>query len=162
MKTFLPSLGVLSAMLVAFILGQNLNLLAAHPGSSTPSPVTAQNPGGVPVPGAAEVLVYDSNDGPGSAANGILAVTGSYGIGTSVLYIIDTNSRQLSVYEARGGSQGSRRVVHVGSRRIDYDLQLESFNDESKYSPTELRKLFDRRPAAKGAAKTGKDARRGR
>ena len=38
-----------------------------------------------------------------------------------MLYLIDTNSRQLAVYEARGGSAGNRRVVLVGARRIDLD-----------------------------------------
>ena len=46
-------------------------------------------------------------------------MTGSYGVGTSVLYLIDTEKKQLLVYEARGGSQSMRRIVLVGARRID-------------------------------------------
>jgi len=151
MKTLLPSFGVLALMLAAFLCGQHLIPLQAQGRGPIQTPPPTPDPAAAPTPADQNVLVYDSNDGPATAANGILAVTGSYGIGTSVLYVIDTRSRQLSVYEARGGSEGSRRVVHVGSRRIDLDLQLESFNDESKYSPSDLAKLFGRRPKAKGS-----------
>ena len=48
----------------------------------------------------------------GPAIAGIfLAVTGSYGLGTSVLYLIDAKNRQLAVYEARGGSPDMRRKL---------------------------------------------------
>ncbi len=151
-------------MLAAFLLGQNLSFLEAQGRGpiQTPPQTPPQTPTTAAVPGESNVLVYDSNDGPASASNGILAVTGSYGVGTSVLYVIDTKHRQLSVYEARGGSQGTLRVVHVGSRRIDLDLQLESFNDESKYSHSELLRLFDRRPKAKGSSQGDERVRKGR
>ena len=82
-------------------------------------------------------------------------MTGSYGIGTSVLYLIDTNNQQLAVYEARGGSAGQRRVVLVGARRIDLDLQLPSYNDRSEYEYDDLKKLFDRRGKKNPAPTTG-------
>ena len=69
--------------------------------------------------------IYDSDDGTAAQGDGIIAVTGSYGVGTSVLYVIDTKSKQLAVYEARGGSGNGRRIYLVGARRIDLDLQLE-------------------------------------
>ncbi len=87
-------------------------------------------------------------------ANGVIAVTGSYGIGTSVLYVLDTKSQQLAVYEARGGSQNSRRVFLVGARRVDLDLQLEGYNDESEFTYGELRKRFNK-AAAKGTTTEG-------
>lgn len=59
----------------------------------------------------------------------VIAVTGEYGQGTSVLYVIDTKRRQLAVYEARGGTQS--KLSFVAARRIDLDLQLVGFNDES-------------------------------
>ena len=83
-------------------------------------------------------LMLEGSGGTASASNGFLAVTGSYGVGTSVLYVIDTMRRQIAVYEARGGSQGSRRLSLVGARRIDLDLQLEGYNDQSEYSYSEL------------------------
>jgi len=100
-------------------------------------------------------FVYAEESGASSANNGFIAVTGSYGVGTSVLYLIDTNNQQLAVYEARGGSAGNRRVVLVGARRIDLDLQLPSYNDRSEYEYGDLRKLFDKRGKKQGSASTG-------
>ena len=45
---------------------------------------------------------------------------------------IDTNTKQLAVYEARGGSAGGRKLFLVGARRIDLDLQLVGYNDDSE------------------------------
>lgn len=90
-------------------------------------------------------LIVDSGSGStSSSTNGFLAVTGSYGVGTSVLYLIDTAKRQLACYEARGGSQNSRRLTLVGARRIDLDLQLEGYNDESEWSYSDLLQKFER------------------
>ncbi len=75
----------------------------------------------------------------------IIAITGDYGVGTSVLYVIDTKEKVLSVYEARGGSKASRRVVWVGARRIDLDLKIQSYNDESEVSYKELQDIFNKR-----------------
>lgn len=90
-----------------------------------------------------EPLVFGGDSG-GSAAsnNGFMAVTGSYGIGTSVLYLFDTNNKQLLVYEARGGTQSMRRLVLVGARRIDLDLELIDYNDESEYTRRDLARMF--------------------
>lgn len=110
---------------------------------------------GAPEPTGSAPIVYTEEGGASSANNGFIAVTGSYGVGTSVLYLIDTNSRQLAVYEARGGSAGNRRVVLVGARRIDLDLQLPSYNDRSEYEYDDLKKLFDRRGKKDRSATTG-------
>lgn len=131
----------------AFLLGQ---LLTHRPGevaaqggrgpvNPPPVPPAEPTPGpGVPVP-------YGGDSGQSASANGFLAVTGSYGIGTSVLYLIDTHRQQIAVYEARGGSTETRRMVFVGARRIDLDLQLEGYNDRSEYEYKDLKRLFDRR-----------------
>jgi hypothetical protein len=120
-----------------------------------------------PPPTTAAPLVYGGDSGASAAANGFIAVTGSYAVGTSVLYVIDTNTKQLAVYEARGGSPGGRKLYLVGARRIDLDLQLEGYNDESQYDYAALRRMFDDNdkrtapaaPAAEtrsGAAESGK------
>ncbi len=107
------------------------------PGSRRPTPPTVEAKT-APAP-----LVYGGDSGSAASANGILAVTGSYGVGTSVLYLIDTNTKQLAVYEARGGSPNSRRLFLVGARRIDLDLQLEGYNDESEFSYQALKREFE-------------------
>jgi hypothetical protein len=94
-------------------------------------------------PAAPSTLVYPGDSFTAGSNNGFIAVTGSYGVGTSVLYVLDTVHRQLAVYEARGGTQGSRRLFLVGARRIDLDLQIESYNDESEYSYRDLQKRFE-------------------
>jgi hypothetical protein len=127
----------------AFFAGRGLDAVDAQ-GRPGPQPRTPP-PTGTPPDGAIPpVLVYGEDGGSSASANGFLAVTGSYGVGTSVLYVLDTESRQLAVYEARGGSQGSRRLTLVGARRIDLDLQLEGYNDESEFSYEQLRRRFDR------------------
>jgi len=63
----------------------------------------------------------------------------------SVLYVIDTKSRQMAVYRSFNGDG----VELVGARRIAHDLKLVSWNDrtEEGMSPTELesgyRKFLD-------------------
>ncbi len=57
----------------------------------------------------------------------MIAVTGTYGGGASVLYVIDTKARQLAVYETRNG----RSVRLIAARKIDYDLRIPQFHDES-------------------------------
>ena len=59
----------------------------------------------------------------------MIAVTGEFGSGTSVLYLVDTRGKTLLVYEARGGSQQDLKLV--GARDISYDLKLRSYNDKS-------------------------------
>jgi hypothetical protein len=100
-------------------------------------------------------LVYGEEGSSASSNNGFLAVTGSYGVGTSVLYLVDTVSRQLAVYEARGGGAEQRRIVLVGARRIDLDLQLRGYNDRSEYEYDQLERLFKRGGKQDPEVKTG-------
>ena len=95
-------------------------------------------------------LVFGESGSTGASANGFIAVTGSYGVGTSVLYLIDTVNGQISVYEARGGTQSMRRLVWVGARRIHRDLEVLGYRDESEYSFRDLDRMFQRQQ--KGAA----------
>jgi hypothetical protein len=76
------------------------------------------------------------------AGNGMIAVTGIDLTGSSVLYLVDTNAKQLAVYQASGGSDSMQGVKLVGARKIDLDLQLEGLNDKSQYSYEDLEKRF--------------------
>jgi hypothetical protein len=135
----------------AFLVGRSMPLsapeLAAQGGRGPANPPPAPEPTEPPTSGAggAPQVVYSEEGGQASAANGFLAVTGSYGVGTSVLYLIDTVSRQLAVYEAQGGTAGQRRIVLVGARKLDLDLQLEGYNDRSEYPYRRLKTLFEQR-----------------
>lgn len=144
---------------VVFMAGQLLPALR-------PATIEAQGRGPVNTPppadpkpgetrGQPEVVYAEAAGGSAGAANGFLAVTGSYGVGTSVLYVLDTVNRQLAVYEARGGSTESRRLVLVGARRIDLDLQIESYNDQSEFEYSKLKDLFEKRGRKERDGKSG-------
>lgn len=154
MKSWQQTLLLGAGFGVSFLLGQAVpNLVTAQGrGPVNPAPAPAE-----PAPGGttSDVEVIPMEGGQTATANGFVAVTGSYGVGTSVLYLIDTVGRQLAVYEARGGSAEQRRVVLVGARRIDLDLQLRSYNDRSEYEYDELEKLFEKRGRKDHEVKTG-------
>ena len=154
----LHGLAVAALVAIAFAAGsltRPTTALSASPQGRGPVPTPA--PETSSVPREEGPLLYGGESGQSAAANGLIAVTGSYGVGTSVLYVLDTRSRQLAVYEARGGSPGSRRLVLVGARRIDLDLQLEGYKDESEFSYRDLVREFQRRGAS--GATGGSDGR---
>jgi len=103
-----------------------------------------KNPRGTGTPTESELLPYESGGNGMAQGNGIIAVTASYGVGTAVVFVIDTNEKQMAIYEARGGSKGGRRLYLVGARRIDLDLKLEGYHDESEYSYQKLRAEFEK------------------
>jgi len=74
----------------------------------------------------------------------MIAVTGIDLTGSSILYLVDTEKKQLAIYQATGGTETMQGVKLVGARRIDLDLQLEGFNDRSQYPYEELEKRFAR------------------
>jgi len=184
MKPWIQTLLLGAGFGAAFLLGQRLSVLAAPSpvaagvgghaslGEFTAQPVLmaqgrggpvnppppAPGPGTTAEPGEPTVVYTEDVSSAAVSNNGFLAVTGSYGIGTSVLYLVDTKSRQLAVYEARGGTQGQRQIVLVGARRIDLDLQLEGYNDRSEYDYRGLQDLFRRRGRKDPDVRTGLEA----
>jgi hypothetical protein len=74
------------------------------------------------------------------SAPNMLAVTGSVGSNTAVLYVVDTEKKSLAVYRAIG----AKGVRFVGARRIKYDFELISFNDASPkgYRVSELKEGY--------------------
>lgn len=106
---------------------------------TTTGPVIVQRP--LPTPPA--IATADSN-------RTMIAVTGIDLTGSSILYLVDTENRQLAVYQASGGSDSMQGIKLVGARKIDLDLKLEGFNDKSQYSYEDLERKFaeiDRAPA---------------
>jgi len=157
MKSWHNSLLFGAAFGAVFVLGRWLpqpvpaTIQAQGRGPVTPPPPEEPESG---EPAAPEV-VYAESGGSSDSGNGFVAVTGSYGVGTSVLYVLDTVGRQLAVYEARGGSNDMRRLVLVGARKIDLDLQIESYNDRSEFDYPRLKTLFERRDRKDHEAKSG-------
>jgi hypothetical protein len=85
-----------------------------------------------------QVLPGVSHGGTADSNNRMIAVTGVDVTGQSVLYLVDTEARQLAVYQASGGSSGTQGLKLVGARRIDLDLQLDGFNDKTTNGSTAL------------------------
>ena len=82
---------------------------------------------------------YGTSDSNGS----MIAVTGVDVTGGSLLYLVDTERRHLTIYQATGGTKSTMNVRWVGARNIDLDLQVDGWNDESEYSYKELAKAFE-------------------
>ena len=89
-------------------------------------PAVAAGPqeGFQPIPMTASGMASDSN-------NRMIAVTGVDITGQSVLYLVDTEAKQLAVYQASGGAAGTNSVRLVGARRIELDMELDGFNDKT-------------------------------
>ena len=88
----------------------------------------------------------------GDSNDRMIAVTGIDITGSSVLYVIDTLERRLSVYQADGGSRSTSGIKWVGARNIDLDFEVDGWNDKSELSYKQLRdqlEASDLLPAAK-------------
>lgn len=94
-------------------------------------------------------LPYSPGFGTADSNERMIAVTGVDVTGGSILYLVDTVSRQISVYQAQGGTGASASIKWVGARRIDLDLQVDGFNDKSELTFKALAAEF---------AKKGSDA----
>lgn len=96
-----------------------------------------------PDDGQTRALPLTPGYGTADSNRTMIAVTGIDVTGGSIMYLIDTESRHLSVYSASGGTGSTMNVRWVGARNIDLDLQVNGFNDKSEYSFQELAKRFD-------------------
>jgi len=90
----------------------------------------------------AQRLPYTTSYGTADSNGRMIAVTGVDVTGGSILYLIDTESRHMSVYQAQGGTSSTAAVKWVGGRNIDLDLKVDGFNDKSELSFKELARRF--------------------
>lgn len=95
----------------------------------------ARSPQGGQTPQAPQSQVVPALGGGATADSNqrMIAVTGIDVTGSSVLYLIDTQTLRLCVYQATstGSNQGVR---FVGARRIELDVELNGYNDRSQYT----------------------------
>jgi hypothetical protein len=75
----------------------------------------------------------------------MIAVTGIDVTGSSILYVIDTQHRQLAVYQANAGSASTMGLRFVAGRNIDLDLQVWGYNDKSEHSYRQMVEQFDKK-----------------
>jgi hypothetical protein len=103
----------------------------------------------VPPPLPSQASMLSPGFGTSDSNSQMIAVTGMDVTGSSILYLIDTQSRHISVYQARGGTSSMSHIKWVGGRNIDLDLQVDGFNDKSEISYKELaRRIADNGPGA--------------
>lgn len=113
-------------------------LLAILTGASTARQGPPDDPPTTSIVPQPMVPAFGTADSNGS----MIAVTGIDLTGASILYLVDTETKHLAIYQATGGAESSQGVKLVGARRIDLDLQLDGLNDRSQYSVQELEKKF--------------------
>ena len=89
-----------------------------------------------PLPTISAFATADSNDK-------MIAVTGLDVTGSSILYLVDTETRRLAVYQAQGGADSTMGIKLVGARNIDLDLRLDGYKDKSEYTFKELASMFE-------------------
>jgi hypothetical protein len=96
----------------------------------------------VPPPVRTQVLPMTPGSATADSNDRMIAVTGVDVTGGSLLYIIDTENRQLAVYQAQGGTKSTMKLEWVGGRNIDLDLRVDGFNDKSQFSYKDLESKF--------------------
>lgn len=99
-------------------------------------------PQGPQTPKAEDFLRVTPGFGTSDSNGQMIAVTGVDVTGGSLLYLIDTQSRHLSVYTAQGGTSSTSNLKWVGARNLDLDLQVDGFNDKSDISYKDLARRF--------------------
>lgn len=62
--------------------------------------------------------------------------------GGALAFVLDTEQRVLSVYEAQGGTRATRGITFVASRKIARDRYVTGYNDQSEYSYEDLGRLI--------------------
>ncbi len=88
--------------------------------------------------GDQKALGQSTPGGTADSNNVMIAVTGTIGSGVSVLWIVDTEQRQLSVYRCKGG----KSIELVAARNIEWDLKVAQFHDESLMRSDQLKKMY--------------------
>ena len=100
----------------------------------------------------------DLHAAPASSAGGVLLVAGQVTSDSYGLYLVDTQSRTICVYQ---WIPATRKMRLMAARNYGFDLQLDDYNNEKDTSPAEIRKLVEQQrrlgaPAMPGAADSNK------
>ncbi|MFT4543104.1 MAG: hypothetical protein ACI841_001863 [Planctomycetota bacterium] len=111
------------ASIVAIAISFNLRAIGAqNEDDNAGQPPNYQTQGVMPMSAGATA---DSN-------SSMIAVTGVDVTGQSVLYLVDTERMQLNVYQASGGAASTRGLRMIAARNIEFDMQLNGFNDKTE------------------------------
>lgn len=69
------------------------------------------------------------------------SAVGKYG--GPLLFVLDTKSKVISIYEAEGGTPSTRGITWLGARKIEHDVNSTMYNDKSEVSYSELKQRFE-------------------
>jgi hypothetical protein len=110
-------------------------------------PAEPRQDGDPPVvdPGGPALSTSTSSFGTADSNDQMIAVTGIDVTGSSILYVIDTQHRQLAVYQANSGSASTMGLRFVAGRNIDLDLQVWGYNDKSEHSYRQMVEQFEKK-----------------
>lgn len=97
--------------------------------------------GGTTPPAQTQTSAIFSGGATADSNESMIAVTGTDVTGASVLYLVDTQRMRLAVYQAASTGQ-NMGVRFIGARRIELDMELNGYNDNSEYSFNELEQQF--------------------
>lgn len=124
---------------------------AQDPGLSAPpgNPNGGGNNGGVTIDPTVDIrpgfegrsvapTASDSNSN-----NRFVAITTPVGSGESVLFVLDAKHEQLLTYRFVRG----KGLEFLAARKIDYDLRITEWNDQSRFTRDEMKIEFERQAA---------------
>ena len=120
-------------ILVAGFVLASLGLAAGSQGQQ------GDNPGQIPT----QAIPFTNGYGTADSNGSMIAVTGVDVTGGSLLFLIDTEGRHISIYQATGGTRSTMNLKWVGARNIDLDLQVDGWNDKSELTYKELFAKFE-------------------
>lgn len=126
------------------------------PGS--PSNPSTSNGGGLNLGGGqtrTSTRISDAIYSDSNSNNRFIAVTAPIGSGESVLFLFDSKREQLAIYRyiRRKGME------FLAARRIDYDLRVTGYEDISKYSRDQMKRIYEK-SLARAAAEAAKAAKK--
>ncbi|MEM8883981.1 MAG: hypothetical protein AAGD14_07935 [Planctomycetota bacterium] len=125
---------------------------------NNPNGPAAQNGPGVTItqdplaPLKSRVTTTGPTASDSNSNNRFVSVTSPVGSGESVLFLIDSKKEQVAVYKFNR----NKGLRFLAARKIDYDLRIHGYQDESEFTRDELRTQYDKQ-IARDAAKAAKN-----
>lgn len=95
--------------------------------------------------------IYAATPMDSNSNNRFVAITSPIGSGESVLFVLDSTQEQLLCYRFLR----NKGLSFLAARKIDMDLKITEWNDQSRFTRDEMKRL-QAQQAARAAAKAAK------
>ena len=149
---------------LGFMLGQVGDILPGAEAQDTGNTGTGTGtqdpagPGARPIePGPPELRpegmgrIYAATPMDSNSNNRFVAITSPIGSGESVLFVLDSTQEQLLCYRFLR----NKGLSFLAARKIDMDLKITEWNDQSRFTRDDMKRL-QAQQAARAAAKAAK------